>query len=163
VSEPASPDLNPNPSVVRPAIVYFALFGALGAYFPYIAVFFGSIGLSLAEIGLLAALSAGIAVVAAPIWGAIVDRARDVRGPIVVAGAWSAIAAGGLALSREPALVALIVIVLAAGSAGLGPMLDSRTVEIVRSDRDRYGRARAWGSLAFTAGALGVGVLIDRV
>ena len=33
------------PSVVRPAIVYFLLFGAVGAYFPYISVFFQSIGL----------------------------------------------------------------------------------------------------------------------
>jgi len=160
VSEPAHPD--PQPSVVRPAIVYFALFGALGAYFPYVAVFFGSIGLSLAEIGLLAALNAGIAVVAAPVWGATVDRARDVRAPLVVAGVWSALAAVWLGLSREPAMVALAVIVLAGGTAGLGPMLDSRTIEIVGSDRDRYGRARAWGSLAFTIGALGVGVLIDR-
>jgi predicted MFS family arabinose efflux permease len=104
VSELVRPD--PNPSVVRPAIVYFALFGALGAYFPYIAVFFGSIGLSLPEIGLLSALNAGIAVVAAPTWGAIVDRARDIRAPIVVAGAWSALAAVWLGLSREPAMVA---------------------------------------------------------
>jgi MFS transporter, PPP family, 3-phenylpropionic acid transporter len=160
VSELVRPD--PNPSVVRPAIVYFALFGALGAYFPYIAVFFGSIGLSLPEIGLLSALNAGIAVVAAPTWGAIVDRARDIRAPIVVAGAWSALAAVWLGLSREPAMVAFAVIVLAGGMAGLGPMLDTRTIEIVDSDRDRYGRARAWGSLAFTVAALGVGVVIGK-
>jgi PPP family 3-phenylpropionic acid transporter len=151
-----------HPSVVRPAVVYFLLFGAVAAYFPYISVFFQSIGLSLAEIGLLAALNAAIAVVAAPLWGAVVDRARDVRGPLAVAGAWSALAAAWLAISREPIVVAIAVIVLAAGSAGLGPMLDSRTIQIVGANRDRYGRARAWGSLAFMAVALGVGLLMDR-
>jgi PPP family 3-phenylpropionic acid transporter len=149
-------------SVVRPAIVYFVLFGAIAAYFPYIALFYRSIGLSLEGIGLLGALFAGVAVVAAPVWGAVVDRVHDVRGPLAVAGVWSAAAAIWLALSHEQLIVAIAVATLAAGSAGLGPMLDSRTIQIVGSDRDRYGRARAWGSLAFTGFALLVGVLIVR-
>ena len=149
-------------SIVRPAVVYFLLFGAVAAYFPYIAVYFRSIGLGLPAIGLLAALNAGVAVVAAPAWGALVDRTRDVRGPLLVAGLWSAAAGNWLAVTREPILVGIAVVTLAAGSAGLGPMLDSRTIEIVGKNRDRYGRARAFGSLAFTIGALGVGILIGQ-
>jgi MFS transporter, PPP family, 3-phenylpropionic acid transporter len=149
-------------SIVRPAVVYFLLFGAVAAYFPYIAVYFRSIGLDLPAIGLLAALNAGVAVVAAPAWGALVDRTRDVRGPLLVAGLWSAAAGIWLAVTREPLLVGIAVVTLAAGSAGLGPMLDSRTIQIVGKNRDRYGRARAFGSLAFTIGALGVGILIGQ-
>jgi MFS transporter, PPP family, 3-phenylpropionic acid transporter len=149
-------------SIVRPAVVYFLLFGAVAAYFPYIAVYFRSIGLDLPAIGVLAALNAGVAVVAAPAWGALVDRTRDVRGPLLVAGLWSAAAGIWLAVTREPLLVGIAVATLAAGSAGLGPMLDSRTIQIVGKNRDRYGRARAFGSLAFTIGALGVGILIGQ-
>jgi MFS transporter, PPP family, 3-phenylpropionic acid transporter len=149
-------------SIARPAVVYFLLFGAIAAYFPYIAVYFRSIGLDLPAIGFLAALNAGVAVIAAPAWGALVDRTRDVRGPLAVAGLWSAAAATWLAVTREPLLVGIAVAILAAGSAGLGPMLDSRTIQIVGKNRDRYGRARAFGSLAFTIGALGVGVLIGQ-
>jgi MFS transporter, PPP family, 3-phenylpropionic acid transporter len=160
VSDPPSPPVPA--SIVRPAVLYFLLFGSVAAYFPYIAVYFQSIGLDLPAIGLLAALNAGVAVIAAPAWGALVDRARDVRGPLAVAGLWSAAAATWLAVTREPLLVGIAVAILAAGSAGLGPMLDSRTIEIVGKNRDRYGRARAFGSLAFTIGALGVGVLIGQ-
>jgi PPP family 3-phenylpropionic acid transporter len=157
-----APPVVQEPSVVRPAIVYFLLFGAVAAYFPYSSVYFQSIGLSLAEIGLLAALNAAIAVVAAPLWGAIVDRVRDSRGPLAVAGAWSALAAVWLAVSGQPLAVVIAVIVLSAGSAGLGPMLDNRTIQIVGANRDRYGRARAWGSVAWVTFALGVGVIMDR-
>jgi PPP family 3-phenylpropionic acid transporter len=160
VSDPLAPPTPP--SIVRPAIVFFFLFGSLAAYFPYIPIFYRSIGLGLPEIGLLVALNAGFALIAAPAWGAVVDRARDVRGPLAVAGLWSAAAATWLAVTREPLLVAIAVAALAAGSAGLGPMLDSRTIEIVGSNRDRYGRARAFGSLAFMIVALGVGVLIGQ-
>jgi MFS transporter, PPP family, 3-phenylpropionic acid transporter len=160
VSDTSSPPVPA--SIVRPAVVYFLLFGAVAAYFPYIAVYFRSIGLDLPAIGVLAALNAGVAVVAAPAWGALVDRTRDVRGPLLVAGLWSAAAGIWLAVTREPLLVGIAVATLAAGSAGLGPMLDSRTIQIVGKNRDRYGRARAFGSLAFTIGALGVGILIGQ-
>ncbi len=160
VSDPLPPPIQP--SIVRPAIVYFALFGALAAFFPYISVFYQSIGIGLPEIGLLVALNAGVAVIAAPAWGALVDRVRTVRGPLAVAALWSAAAASWLAVTREPLLVVIAVATLAAGSSGLGPMLDTRTIEIVDSNRDRYGRARAFGSLAFTIGALGVGILIGQ-
>ena len=39
------PPVQVQPSIVRPAIVYFALFGAVAAYFPYISVYYRSIGL----------------------------------------------------------------------------------------------------------------------
>ena len=87
--------LSPRPSFGPPSSTS-SCSGRSAAYFPYIAVYYRSIGLDLPEIGLLAALNAGVAVVAAPAWGALVDRARDVRGPLAVAGLWSA-AAGDVA------------------------------------------------------------------
>lgn len=149
------------PSVLRPALVYVVLFTAVGAFFPYASVFFRETGLSLELVGALAALNAAAAVVAAPIWGAAADRLGDVRGPIVVAGLWSAAAAGLLSVAREPLALAVGIVLVAAGSAGIGPMLDSRTIELVGPDRDRFGRARAWGSAAFIASSLGVGLLLE--
>jgi PPP family 3-phenylpropionic acid transporter len=150
-------------SLVRPAVVYFVLFGAVGAFFPYISVFYGEIGLSLGEIGVVTAVFAAVGLVAAPIWGALVDRTHDVRAALALAGLWAGAAGAGLAVSRDPLAVTIAVVALAAGTAGMGPMLDSRTIEIVGSNRDRYGRARAWGSLAFMLAALGAGVVVERV
>lgn len=155
--------LEPAPSVVRPAIVYALLFGSVGAYFPYIAVFYREIGLPLEAVGGLAALNAAVGLVAAPLWGAIADRARDLRGPLVLAGAWAALAATWLAVARDPLAVAMAAALLGAGAAGLGPMLDSLTIERLGERRERFGRARAWGSAAFIVSALGTGLLIERV
>jgi PPP family 3-phenylpropionic acid transporter len=150
------------PSIRRPAAVYVALFFAVGTFFPYLSVFYRSVGLSLEGIGVVAALTGLVAVVAAPIWGNVVDRIRDARGPLLVAGLWGAAAAVWLSVSREPVTIVVAAAVLAAGTAGMGSMLDSRTIEIMGSNRDRYGRARAWGSAAFVGGALAVGFFLDR-
>jgi PPP family 3-phenylpropionic acid transporter len=150
-------------SLVRPSILYALLFGSVGGYVPYISIYFADIGLGLETIGLLSAISAAVGLVAAPAWGAIADRSRDVRVPILIGALWASGAAAGLGTATAPLTVALAMAALAAGTAGLAPMLDSRTVAILGADRDRFGRARAWGSAAFIVGALAVGQLVDRL
>jgi PPP family 3-phenylpropionic acid transporter len=140
-----------------------AFFASLGAWFPYIAVYYASIHLSVESIGLLFALQAAVSLAAAPLWGAFVDHLGTVRGSLFVAAFGTALAATLLALAPSRAVVVLAVIALAVAGSGIIPMLDSRTVDMLGADRDRYGRARAWGSAAFIVVAISVGALIDRV
>lgn len=149
-------------SVVRPAIVYVALFSAVGAWFPYIPLYYRSIGIGVESIGLLAALWAGVAVVTAPIWGAIADRLGSVRVPLAAAGVIAAGGAAALAFATEPFAVVALVAVVGAGTSGLSPLVDSRTLDIVGESRERYGRARAWGSISFIVASVGVGLLLDH-
>jgi len=159
--EPLSPE-SPRPSsVVRPAIVYALLFGAVGAYIPYLSVYLSSKGLDLGTIGALIALQATVSLVAAPSWGALADRRGDVRGPILVATFLSAGAAILFALVSGPFLLAASIALLAAGASGITPMVDSRAVRLV-GHRDRFGRARAWGSAAFIVIAFASGAAIGR-
>lgn len=149
-------------SIARPTIVYVALFGAVGAWAPYLSVHFASIGLPLEVIGLLTALTAAVGLVAAPGWGALVDRFRTVPTLLAAAALCSAGAAGWLAIARDPVGITLAVAALAVGMSGLAPMLDSRTVEMLGDERDRFARARAWGSASFVVVALLVGGIIER-
>ena len=159
--EPPSPGPSIPSSVVRPAIVYALLFGAVGAYIPYLSVYLSSKGLDLGTIGALIALQATVSLVAAPSWGALADRRGDVRGPILVATVLSAGAAILFALVSGPVLLAASIALLAAGASGITPMVDSRAVRLV-GHRDRFGRARAWGSAAFIAIAFASGAAIGR-
>jgi MFS transporter, PPP family, 3-phenylpropionic acid transporter len=140
-----------------------AFFGSIGAYFPYIAVFYSSVHLSVESIGLLFALQAAVSLAAAPMWGAFVDQLGTVRGPLLVGTVGAALAATLLALASSLPVIVVAVVALAVAGSGIIPMLDSRTVDILGADRDRYGRARAWGSAAFIVLSISVGVLIDRV
>ncbi len=53
------------------------------------------------------------------------------------------------------------VVVLSVGLAGIGPVLDARTMELLGADRARYGRVRAWGSVSFVISAAICGPLLD--
>lgn len=158
----APPDRQaPIGSVIRPAIVYAILFGGVGSYVPYIAIYLGSTGLDLGTVGALIALHAAVSLIAAPTWGAVADGLGEVRGPILVAGLLSAGAGGLLAIAGGPLMLTLAMGLLAATSAGIIPMVDSRTVRIV-GQRERFGRARAWGSAAFIVIAFSASVAVAR-
>src|SRR6478672_4375872 len=110
---PAPAAAPPSSAVVRPAIVYALLFGAQGAYLPYIPIYLASTGLDLGTVGALIALFAAVSLIAAPSWGALADGIGDVRGPVLVAGVLSggailllAVAVGPLALALATALLA---------------------------------------------------------
>ena len=155
-----APDAPENPSLVGPAIVYALIFGAVGAWPPFSTVYFGSLGIDLGWIGVLSAIPAAVSIVAAPAWGVIADRLGDVRPPIVVAGLWTTAIAVVLTFQPPVALLGILVGLMAAGSAGLVPLVDARTVQRLGRDRERYGRARLWGSISFMVVTIGVGGLI---
>jgi PPP family 3-phenylpropionic acid transporter len=149
------------PPIWRAASTYIVFFVAVGAAFPYLPVHYRALGLDLGTIGLLAALSAATQLVAAPAWGGLADLFPRSRLTLPAA---AVVAAGGalaLALAREPVPVIAAVLVLSVGLAGISPVLDARTIELLGPDRARYGRVRAWGSVSFVVSAALCGPLLD--
>jgi PPP family 3-phenylpropionic acid transporter len=155
----------------RAAAAYVAYFVAIGAWFPYVPVFYESLGFDLATIGLLAAAAAATSLVAGPAWGTIADT-WDRSGRALPAAAILAAAAGAglwlagaaVAGNTSVAAVALVlagVVAVSASMGGVGPQLDARAVASVGGDRVGYGRLRAWGSLSFIVTAALAGRLLD--
>lgn len=149
-------------TTVAARLAYLALYGAIGASFPYLAVFYRSRGLDLATIGLLTALVAGAGLVAAPLWGAVADRFAGSRPVLPIAATLAAAGGAALALAHGPIAIALAAVGMALAHSGLGPTLDARALETVRRNRDQYGGLRAWGSASFIVVVWGTGALIER-
>jgi PPP family 3-phenylpropionic acid transporter len=138
------------------------MYAAVGASFPYLSVFYQERGLDLRAIGLMTALGAAAGFLAAPIWGALADRYAGSRLVIPVAALITAAGALTLVLAQDVAGMALGVALLSIAFAGIGPTVDARALETVGSDRNRYGRLRAWGSAAFIVVVALTGALIER-
>jgi MFS transporter, PPP family, 3-phenylpropionic acid transporter len=155
------------PMSIRPSLAarlsYAALFGAVGASFPYLPVFYQSRGLDLAAIGLMTALGAAVGLLAAPVWGALADRYAGSSIVIPIAALTAGAGAIGLAVVDGVGAMAVALAVMAGAFAGIAPTLDARALETVGSDRNRYGRLRAWGSASFIVVVVITGALIQRV
>jgi PPP family 3-phenylpropionic acid transporter len=138
---------------------YFFYFGAVGAYFPYINLYFEGRGLNGAAIGVLAAISPIVLIVAGPLWGGLGDRFRAHRAllPIATFGPIAPI----LLISRFNQFEILIALVASSAlfAMAIGPLIDSAVVELVRGTRYSYGSIRVWGSIGFILNVTTVGAL----
>ena len=141
---------------------YVAAFGAVGAWYPYLAVFYQERGLDLGLIGLMTALGAAAGLVSAPIWGALADRFAGSPLIIPVAALVTAAGATALALSDSVGGMAAALVLSSVAFAGIAPTLDARALETVGDDRNRYGGLRAWGSGAFIVVVAFTGALVER-
>jgi PPP family 3-phenylpropionic acid transporter len=148
--------------VFRAATAYVILFAAVGAYAPFLQQYYQSLGIPLPAIGLLAAFTSAMVVVAAPVWGAIHDHVPASRLLIPFAAAIGTVGAAGLAAAGATPLIVLAAAAWAIGMAGMSPMMDVRVLSMVGADRARYGWIRACGSASFIVCAPLVGLLVDR-
>jgi PPP family 3-phenylpropionic acid transporter len=147
-------------SIVPSWVVYGFQFVAIGAWTAYAVVYFEAMGIDIALIGVLAAVPAIVAILASPAWGLVADRLGDMRLPYLVAAIWAALAAVGLAMAPAMPWLAVAVLMLSVGAAGLTPLIDARTIQRLWPQRERFGQARVAGSFAFMAGTIGTGILI---
>jgi PPP family 3-phenylpropionic acid transporter len=143
-------------------VAFVAVYAAVGAYLPYLPVYFRSLGFGLDAVGWLAALGAAAGLVGAPLWGAIADRFAGSRLVLPAAAVMAALGAAALAIVRGPLLVAVAAAVMAMSFSGIPPGLDARALGIVSGDRNRYGRLRLWGSASFIVVVWFTGAVIER-
>ncbi len=144
----------------RAVAVYLAFYAAIACTAPYLAPYYRSLGLGLDQVGMLASFSACVGMFAGPSWGAIHDRFPHARWLIPLATVIAALGAVTLGVAGASVLIVLAVALISIGVSGTAPMIDVRALEIVGSDRSRYGLLRSWGSLSFFIAAPLVGGLV---
>ncbi|MBI5480597.1 MAG: MFS transporter [Deltaproteobacteria bacterium] len=145
------------------ALYYFALLGALGFFWPFLAAHLSGLGLQPWEIGAISALYPLGTLVAPPLAGLCADllRARVWLLRALTAATAIAFAAFVHFGGTRPALVAAVA-TFALFRAPLSPMADAAAVEHARRHGGSYGAVRLWGSVGFLLAALAGGLLLDR-
>lgn len=139
---------------------YGFYFAAIGCYFPYIVLYYRSLGLSGSEIGVLSAIPPLATAFLAPAWGLLADLRGIHR--LILRAALVGSAAATLLLSRVTtfAPIVLLVAALALVAAPALSLLDSYGITVSAQQGLAYGRLRVWGSVGYVAAAWLVGWLM---
>ncbi|MGA0796048.1 MAG: MFS transporter, partial [Quisquiliibacterium sp.] len=152
-----------NPQTAVQAL-YFTYFAIVGAFAPYLSLYYAEVGLTIAQIGLLAALAQVVRIFAPPLWGTLLDRgSRRTRllrisafGTMV--GALLFEIAGG-----QFAAIALVLVFYTFASSAQVPMCESMALTVAAGDSGRYGAMRQWGSIGFIVTVTLTGPLLDTI
>jgi PPP family 3-phenylpropionic acid transporter len=146
----------------RARFSYVMYYVGVAAYAPYLQLYYGSVGITVAGVGALAAFSSLVAMLSAPVWGAAHDRYPETRLLIPLA---SAIAAGGglaMGIVGGSWLIVPAVAAFAMGLSGTGPMMDVQVLHMTSSDRTRYASVRVFGSIGFIVATPLIGFAIHQ-
>ncbi len=143
-------------------VLYFFLFAAVGAFFPYINVYYRSIGLSGTQIGLIGSLGPLMGMIAGPLWGLFSDRLGVTRPLLMLAIVGAMLSVLGLSVAPGFAWLLPITAAYAFFTNPIMPLLDSTTLELLQGRRERYGRQRLWGSLGFVVTSWAFGNILER-
>jgi MFS transporter, PPP family, 3-phenylpropionic acid transporter len=148
--------------VLFSATMYFGYYLGLGAYMPFINLYYERLGLSALQIGSLSALAVLVFSATALAWGALADSFRLHRPILTVSLLLTPLAV--LLIPRAPGFSALVPVIFfyALCSSAIVPLLDSLTLDIAERHGSNYGRLRVWGSVGWSVSTFLIGAFIER-
>ncbi|MGX1199249.1 MFS transporter [Parvibaculum sp. MBR-TMA-1.3b-4.2] len=148
------------PLSIRLSIFYGSLCLFSGVQLPFFPVWLKSVGLGSSEISIIIAGNMLLRIAAGPVFAYTADRLDD-RRRVVVALAWSSVAAGSLLLLVNGFWAILAVsIVLMSCWPSITPLIETIAMKATREGRIDYGRVRIWCSITFIVASTGTGWLV---
>ena len=144
--------------------LFFSYFAIVGAFAPYLSLYFAAVGMSIAQIGVLMALPQMVRIVGPPFWGALADRLghRVVLLRVSAAAALLGVSMLALAGGSYLALGTVLAFYYFASSAQ-APLAETMALAAAGGDSGRYGRMRLWGSIGFIVAVALTGPMLDAL
>ncbi|HWI51391.1 MAG TPA: MFS transporter [Symbiobacteriaceae bacterium] len=145
------------------AVVFFFMFGAIGALSPYLSLYYHQAGLSATEISVLMSVAPFLLFFSQPVFGPLTDRSGH-RGRMLGRLLLTVAVTGGLVgLGRSFWTLLPLVAVWSFFAGVLTPIGDSIALgEVVRTGVG-YPQIRLWGSVGFLIVTIAMGRLYDSI
>jgi MFS transporter, PPP family, 3-phenylpropionic acid transporter len=143
------------------AAQYFLYFGVMGMQLPFFNLYCHDIGFNGWQIGTLSAARSVVLIIFGIGWGVVADRFRSRRSIYILCNFISAALWGLFLLTARFYWMMAITVLYGIFYAPLIAFLEAFTMDLLGTDKKRYGRMRAWGSLAFISVVLVLGRIID--
>lgn len=148
---------------LRLGLFYAAYFLFGGIQLPFFPLWLESRGLDAQTIGLVIAVPTLLRIVATPIITHQADRHRALKATLLIGSIVGLIAMTAVGLVEGPVA---ILIAFAVAMLGLAPMLslsDAYALSGLGARGKSYGPVRLWGSVAFIAGNVGAGLILEVI
>jgi MFS transporter, PPP family, 3-phenylpropionic acid transporter len=143
-------------------LYYFAFMGGWGFIFPFMNLFYVSLGLNGKQIGFISSTSAIVGMVVSPLWVSEVKTRPQASRILQVALIFGALGYYIIGLQKYFPFILLVVFLHSLAASGILPLSDSMAVAVSQESGNGYGSVRAWGSLGWIICLLSSGKLIAQ-
>lgn len=158
----------PNPKkrtsgqILNTRLLYLFFFMALGAFFPFITLYYDQIGLSGVQIGTLSALPLIVTSFTSLFWGVLADALRLHRRILSISLLLSACTVYLISKTSQYELLIPIVLIYAFFATPITPLLDTAALDTIETNKGTFGGMRVWGTIGWIVSTSIVGAVIDR-
>lgn len=149
-------------SRVPPFTFNVLIFAGVAFVFPFIVLYYQSLGFTGTEIGLLTGITPLVTLIAGPLWTGLADVSRRHRLIMSLALLAATIALVVFTFINAFGLVLLVAVLFSAFLAPVFPFADSATMFMLADQKEMYGRVRVGGTIGFGAAALLAGVVVQN-
>ena len=154
---------NKNTLRLRFQLVYFALYGTMACYYPFLPLYLEERNLTYSQMGVVFALNSLVGIIAQPIWGYVTDKHLTKRKTLLISSIFCAILALNFHIARSYAYILTSVFLLVIFQSVTSPMCDACSYETIDSTNAfSFGQVRFLGSVGFAVISLLLGRIIQR-
>ncbi len=140
---------------------YFIYFGTLGISLPYFNLFCHNIGFSGFQIGLVSAVRAVGVIIFPVLWAVAADRLKARKKLLVFSTAAAAASWIFLLFTTNFVTILVIMVLFSIFYSPVISFLEAFAMDILGTEKKKYGRLRVWGSLSFIGISLLLGPVLD--
>jgi PPP family 3-phenylpropionic acid transporter len=158
-----APQFSTDRFALKMGLFYAAYFFFGGVQLPFFPLWLEARGLDARDIGLIIAVPALVRIIVTPIVTHQADRYQALKATLVIG---SMVGLIGMTVTGLVASPIAILLAFAVAMAALSPMLslsDAYALSGLGARERNYGPVRLWGSVAFIAGNVGAGFLLERM
>jgi PPP family 3-phenylpropionic acid transporter len=148
---------------LRLGLFYAALFFFGGVQLPFFPVWLEARGLDARTIGLVIAVPMVVRVFATPLITQQADQRRALRGALVLASLVGALAMTLVGVVEGAVAILLAYVIAAVAFSPMLALTDAYALAGLAARGRSYGPVRLWGSVAFIAGNIGAGLILEAI
>ncbi|MGL5641424.1 MAG: MFS transporter [Paraclostridium sp.] len=142
-------------------LYYVLIYGGLGAFIPYIVPYLeGSLGLSVAQIGIITSIPSIIGILVVPLWGIITDVTKKDKRILGICIAINCVIMGMYSSVKLFPILLLVATLAEAFRYAISPLADNITTDYCKHNNINYGIIRSGGSVGFALISFLTGQLI---
>lgn len=147
---------------LRFQLLYFALYGTMACYYPFLPLYLESNGLSYTEIGIVFAVNSLVGIIAQPIWGYITDKYLTKKKTLLIGCMFCAVLIFNFLMAHSFAYILASVFLLVIFQSVISPMCDACSYEVMDyTAAFSFGQVRFLGSVGFAVISLLLGKIIQ--
>ena len=144
------------------ALFFFAYYGYVGVFSPYISLYFAEKQMTVQQIGILMSLMQAMRIFGPNLWGWIADRTQKRIVVLRLTALAAALMFCGLFVSSTFTHFFVVMVAVNIFISAQGPLSEALMLSEMRGDLTDYGKLRLWGSVGFIASVSLAGPLLDH-